>query len=343
MNLPHQYVDRENSEVRTEQLFGDRIVNLIYNRTREKMPVLFRALTSGRISALLGFLNYDTLLGTRIGSMERFLRESGVDLDECLEDPKTFETPRQVFERKIRYWQVRPMPVAPEVVVAPADAKVLFGSFARDSLLFIKDKFFHFQEMLGENSLWNDFFVDGSFAIFRLTPDKYHYNHTPVAGQVVDFYGLEGDYHSCNPGAIVRMVNPHSKNKRYVTVIDTDVPGGSQAGLVAMIEVVALMIGEVDQGYSRREYFDPQPVEKGLTVNKGCPKSLFRPGSSTTVLFFQSGRLRFDEQLIVNLQRTDVSSRFTSGFAKCLVETDVKVRSLIGRALPAPEPANATS
>jgi phosphatidylserine decarboxylase len=43
------------------------------------------------------------------------------------------------------------------------------------------------------------------------------------------------------------MVRPYSKNKRVVTIIDTDVEGGTGIGLVAMIEVVALMIGDIVQ------------------------------------------------------------------------------------------------
>ena len=69
MNLPHQYIDRENNEVRTESLYGDKLVNLIYNHTREKMPFLFRSLTSARVSSLLGFINYDSLLAARISDI----------------------------------------------------------------------------------------------------------------------------------------------------------------------------------------------------------------------------------------------------------------------------------
>jgi len=334
MNMPHQYIDRETAEIRTEKLYGDRLINLIYNHGRERMSALFRALTSARTSSLLGFINFDSLLSTKIGSVERFLASTGIDLGECVENPLHLDTPRKIFERKIRYWRLRPMPMDAGVIVSPADSKVLFGSFDRDSLLFIKDKFFRFDEMLGANSGWRNVFAGGSFAVFRLTPEKYHYNHNPVSGQVVDFYGVDGDYHSCNPGAIVRMVTPHSKNKRYVTLINTDVPGGSNVGLVAMIEVVALMIGEVEQCYSPFHYDSPRPVSKGLFINKGQPKSLFKPGSSTTVLFFQSGRIRFDGELIANMGRVGVSSRFSSGFNRSLAETDIKVRSAIGRALP---------
>ena len=157
-------------------------------------------------------------------------------------------------------------------------------------------------------------FQDGDFAIFRLTPDEYHYNHAPVSGVVVDCYEVDGTYHSCNPGPIISVVTPYSKNKRVVTVIDTDVPGGTQAGLVAMIEIVALMIGAIDQRYSERFYDNPQKMEAGLFVKKGQPKSLYRPGSSTDVLLFQRGRVDFCQDLRLNQLRRDAVSSIFVGF-----------------------------
>jgi phosphatidylserine decarboxylase len=124
-------------------------------------------------------------------------------------------------------------------------------------------------------------------------------------------------------------VTPYSKNRRVVTVIDTDVPKGTGVGLVAMIEIVALMIGEIVQCYSEHRYDDPVPIEPGGFLRAGCPKSLYRPGSSTDVLIFQPDSVRFAEDLLRNQVRSDVTSRFSSGFGRPLVETDVQVRSLI--------------
>jgi phosphatidylserine decarboxylase len=225
------------------------------------------------------------------------------------------------------------MPSDPAAVVSPADARVLVGSFRETSLTFLKEKFFTFEELLGStNALWHQSFKGGDFAVFRLTPDKYHYNHTPVAGQVIDFYAIDGDYHSCNPSAVVTVATPYSKNKRVVTIIDTDVPGGTGVGLVAMIEVVALMIGDIVQAYSSKSYDDPRQVELGMFLEKGQPKSLYRPGSSTDILIFQEGRIDFARDILENMRRTDVASRFTEGFQKPLVETDIRVRSLLGMA-----------
>ncbi len=333
MSTPHQYVERLSGTVKTEPLFGDWLVRMVYAPLRENAPWVFRALTGSISSRLLALLNYDTFLGRRVFGNNRFLQECGVDFSECLDAPADLDTARKVFERKLRYWECRPLATAPQAVVSPADARVLTGSFARDRQLFIKNKFFDQAELLGNRPVWQQAFAGGDFAVFRLTPDKYHYNHVPVSGRVIDFYAVDGAFHSCNPDAIVQMVTPFSKNRRVVTVIDTDVKDGSEVGLVAMVEVVALMIGDIVQCYSEHHYDNPVSVRPGLFVRAGCPKSLYRPGSSTDVLIFQPRRVRFVEDLLRNQLRRDVESRFSSGFGQPLVETDVQVRSLIATGL----------
>jgi phosphatidylserine decarboxylase len=77
--------------------------------------------------------------------------------------------------------------------------------------------------------------------------------------------------------------------------------------------------------------------EVGVRLERGQPKSLFRPGSSTDVLLFEPGRIRFCPDLLENQQRQGVSSRFSLGFGQPLVETDVQVRSTI--ALPQADPS----
>lgn len=329
--IAHQYIDRQSGRLESERLYQDRLVMFFYSRVRESMPAMFRLLTSRRSTTLLGYLNYDTRWGS--GACRRFLRANGIDLSECLDNPAGFRTARQVFERKIRYWESRPMLDDAQAAVSPCDARVLLGSLLEDTALFIKDKFFDYNELFGVRPNWLAVFAGGDYAIFRLTPEKYHYNHAPVAGQVLDHYTVEGDYHSCNPGAAVLMATPYSKNRRVVTVIDTDVEGGTQVGKVAMIEVVALMIGEVVQCYSETQYDDPQSVVPGMFLKRGQPKSLFRPGSSTTVLLFEKNRVRFAPDLLINQATPSVHSRYSLAFGRPLIETDMHLRSPIAHAV----------
>lgn len=331
-SIAHQYIDRRSGRLETERLYQDRLVLFFYSQVRESMPVVFRLLTSRHSTRLLGYLNYDTAWGS--GACRRFLREHHIDLDECLDDPAGFRTARQAFERKIRYWECRLMPQDARVVASPCDARVLVGSFRERASLFVKEKFFDYHELLGDaRPNWRAVFADGDYAILRLTPEKYHYNHTPVAGRVLDHYTVEGDYHSCNPGAAVLVATPYSKNRRVVTVIDTDVAGGTQVGKVAMIEVVALMIGDIVQCYSDARYDDPQPVVPGMFLKRGQPKSLFRPGSSTTLLVFEPRRVRFAADLLANQATPKAHSRYALAFGQSLIETDVRVRSPIAHAL----------
>jgi phosphatidylserine decarboxylase len=327
---PHQYIERETARVVNENLFADRLIQYIYSAVREKSTFLFNAVTSERITRILGFINYDLPLGASMTGGRRLIQTLGIDLDECLAPLEKLNTPRKIFERQIKYWETRPMSTSPDRVVAPADAKMLAGSLAQDTLLFLKEKFFHFTELLGNDRVnWHRTFIDGDYAIFRLTPENYHYNHVPVTGRVVDFYQIPGGCHSCNPGAVVSVVTPFSKNKRVVTILDTDIAAGSRVGHVAMIEIAALMIGDIVQCYSAERYDNPRPVQPGMVLHKGQPKSLYRPGSSVDVLLFEKNKVAFADDILVNLKRRDIASRFSRNFQVPLVETAVKVRSPI--------------
>jgi phosphatidylserine decarboxylase len=99
-----------------------------------------------------------------------------------------------------------------------------------------------------------------------------------------------------------------------------------------MIEVVALMIGGITQAYSESRYDAPRPVEAGTFVARGCPKSLFRPGSSTVILLFEPTRVTLAADLMANRGRVGARSRYSSAFGVPLAETDVRVRSPIAHA-----------
>ena len=330
--VTHQYIDRETNRVMTEQLIADPIIQNLYSRVRENAPLLFKAATSKRMSALLGFINFDAQVITKRNNTAERFRSIGVDLIECYDSPDSLNTARKLFERKIQYWRYRKMPESADRIVSPADARMIVGSFDSNNALFLKEKFFSFEALIGKDKAqWIEAFCGGDYAIFRLTPDKYHYNHVPVSGKVKDIYQISGTYHSCNPGAVVEIVTPFSLNRRVVTVIDTDVSGGTGIGLVTMIEIVAMMIGDIVQCYSEHEYDDPKEITCGLFLQKGCPKSLYRPGSSIDVLIFQKDRIIFSTDILENMKRKDVSSRYTRNFQSPLIETDVKVRSEIGR------------
>jgi phosphatidylserine decarboxylase len=331
--LPHQYVDRSTGAVQNETLLGDRVIFWMYNRLRERPGAMFRALVSGRFSKLLGWFHYDLMRPIHPEHIRRTVCSLKINETEFVKDIQRMNTFRELFERQIRYWECRPMNENQNAIVSPSDARVLVGSFSTDSSLHIKDKLFEYDELLGlHHPEWRALFRGGDFAVFRLTPDKYHYNHMPVSGYIADIYDISGLYHACNPTAAIQAVTPLSKNRRTVSIVDTDVADGTGIGYVAIIEIAALMIGDIVQCYSDERYESPKPISSGMFVRKGQPKSLFRPGSSTTLLIFEKDRIRFSSDLLQNQWRQDVSSRYSIGFGCHLVETDVLVRSDIAAA-----------
>ncbi len=332
-NFTHQYIERDTGEVKNEELFHDRLINAVYSSMREESSLLYKAVTSQRMSKLLAYMYYDLPGKKRVNGSESLWSELGIRKEECYDRPSSLDSARKIFERKIRYREFRPMTEEKHVIVSPADAKVIIGSLAENSSFFIKEKFFSFEELLGKIEKWTDLFRGGDYAIFRLTPDKYHYNHVPVDGIVEDIFEIDGVCNSCNPGAVLSIENAFSRNRRVVTVINTDVPGGTGAGRVAMIEVVALMIGGIKQCYSTSGYEKPVNIIPGMFLDKGQPKSLYIPGSSVDILLFEKNRIKFCADLLANSRRSDVKSRFSSHFEKPLVETDLKVRENIGEAI----------
>ena len=210
----HQYIERTSRQVVTEALVADQTVNLIYSDIRENAPFLFDLMISKRFSALLGAVTYDTPLGKYPGNQRRLLKSQGINLDEALDRPEDLNSYRKIFERKIRFWETRPMVEDPRTLVSPADAAMLVGSFSTGSPLFIKEKFFDYADLIGpDKPRWHKAFLNGEYAVFRLTPEKYHYNHAPVAGLVKDVYGIDGKFHSCNPVAVVKGRDPLLKKQ----------------------------------------------------------------------------------------------------------------------------------
>ena len=331
----HQYLDRESGDIRTETLCADSFIHWMYFSARENAHWLFNALTSSRFSKVLAWLHYDIHYRLKPYQIRHIFLSMNIDPEEIADDVSNYHSLRNIFERKIRYWECRPMPLPEdlsEVVVSPCDARVVIGSFSNTSVFFIKDKFFDFTELIGiDKPNWLSKFSDGDTAIFRLTPDKYHYNHAPVSGIVEDVYEISGRYHSCNPGAVVQEATPFSKNRRVITVINTDTADGTGVGYVAMIEIAAMMIGDIVPCYSDKTYDNPYELSIGMAVRKGQPKSLYRPGSSTTVLLFEKNHVQFSEDIRQNTLRQDVLSRYSMGFGSSLVETDIRVRSEIAR------------
>ncbi len=146
--MKHQYIERNTRQVNTENLYGNQAIQFLYSDIREQSPWLFRRMTSARVSRFLGYINYNGILADRMKDHLNLQSILNINGDECVDPPEKLDSLRKIFERKICYWQCRPMPNDPLAIIAPADSRMLCGSFAETSSIFIKAKFFDYEEMI---------------------------------------------------------------------------------------------------------------------------------------------------------------------------------------------------
>ncbi len=341
--VTHQYIERYRNTAANEQLLADQAIRFLYSRRREEPGFLLNALGSGLVTDALAHWQFDRRLRDAKRVIENTAHRLMIRESETVDGFAHMTTLRDLFERQIRYWDLRPLPEASDAIVSPADGKLLpFAAFDRDALP-IKSKFVRVDELLGGVNPWRHCissegrgqpFSDTTLAplcgvIVRLTPDVYHYTHAPVAGRVLRQQTIEGRFHSCNPTALTRFPGSYAFNRRVVTVYDSDVHGGSGVGFVVQVDVAAMMIGVIESRFSTHRYDHARQIAVGDFVPRGAPVSLFRPGSSTSIVLWDGHRAQLSRELVANAKRRDLRSRFSDWLSQPWVETQVAVRQSI--------------
>jgi phosphatidylserine decarboxylase len=326
--VAHQYIPVSGRGSVDESLLADRVISFLYSTAREHPSVLQRAAASRLASWLLASWEFDWPLLKPLQAIAGAADRMNISLDEVHDDMRAWRTLRDLFERKIRFWDVRPLDACVRTIVAPADGKALAFGFAGDAMMPVKSRWIAFPELIGSQTLVASL-PPLAGVIVRLTPDAYHYVHAPVSGVVRSHECIDGALHSCNPAALVTFANPYAVNLRQVTVIDTDVYHGSRVGIVIVINVAAMMIGRIEDMYSENRYDKPRSITPGLFVKRGQPMALFRPGSSTSIVLWQQTRVALQPALARNACRTDVHSRFSDWLLSPWVESAVRVRATL--------------
>ncbi|MBM3277389.1 MAG: phosphatidylserine decarboxylase [Candidatus Handelsmanbacteria bacterium] len=203
-----------------------------------------------------------------------------IDLDEVEFPPDQYASFNAFFSRRLKP-EARPFAQAPEVLCAPADGKVLVcPCLGEHTLLPVKGALVPVARILGSGEEARPY-AGGAALVVRLAPYDYHRYHFPDSGRAGSSRLLAGLYHSVNPLALERVPRIFALNRRMLTVLDAD-----HFGRVAYVEVGAFAVGSMVQTYA------PGPVARGQE------KGYFQFGGSTLVLFFEPGRVVFDEDLL---------------------------------------------
>jgi phosphatidylserine decarboxylase len=210
-----------------------------------------------------------------------FISKYEIDVDEFAKSPFDYKTFNEFFYRALKP-EARPIAAGDRVAVFPADGRHLaFQDIQAAAGFYVKGAKFSFAELLG-NEQEAEKFAGGAMLISRLCPVDYHRFHFPVGGVPGESRLIKGWLYSVSPVALRRRLRYLIENKRIVTLIETQ-----EFGTVAMVEVGATNVGSIQQSFV-----------PGRAVKKGDEKGLFAFGGSCVITVFQSGRIRFDADIL---------------------------------------------
>ena len=222
-----------------------------------------------------------------------FIKEHNIDMSDY--ENREYKSFNDFFTRKIRYGK-RPVDMAPEALISPADSKLLVYEIEKDTTLRIKGRTYTADEILADSENAGEF-AGGYALVFRLTVDDYHRFCYPDRGCLISRRLIKGKLHTVSPVSKDHKI--YMENTRSVNLLKTE-----NFGTVAYIEVGAMLIGRI--------------VDNGTDVfEKGQEKGYFEPGGSTVVILVKN----------VEIDK-DIMEQSASG-----IETKVRYGERIGRAL----------
>jgi len=272
---PIQYYERESGQIKTEKVAGEKwLVWLYYNPIGE--ATLWALAKRKLVSTIYGNMMDRTSSAKKI---HPFIED--FDIDMSVAQKQEFNNFNDFFTRKLKD-EARPIDTSSNIVVSPADGKILAYTDISNSDFIIKGKRFDVSSFLDNPDLAQKYH-DGSLLIIRLAPFDCHRFHFPVSGNLSPNKKIDGDYYSVNPFALRKKAEIFCLNKREYTILSNPLFGD-----VIMAEVGATLVGSIEQTF------------KGSSVNKGEEKGYFKFGGSTVVLLFEKSKIHIDEDLLIN-------------------------------------------
>lgn len=220
--------------------------------------------------------------------IERFIAAYGVDMSQAAEpDPRAYSCFNTFFTRALKPG-ARPLALAPDAVLSPADGTIsALGAIDDDAIFQAKGHAFSLTTLLGGDPQRAAPFRSGSFATVYLSPKDYHRVHAPLGGTLREMIYVPGRLFSVNQTTAENIPGLFARNERAVCLFDT--PSGPMAVvlvgamIVAAIETVwAGRVAPAAHGLLVTDYRNATP---SIQLNKGDELGRFLLGSTAIVLF----------------------------------------------------------
>ena len=263
---------RHTGELIEEKIFGERALRFTC-QTRFGQFLTHSILKRKWVSRLVAH-RYKT--GRSAKQIPAFLVKYGIDPSSLSKRPEEYTSFNEFFIRKMD----RFIDDDPDVLIAPADSRLLAYRIREDSVFSVKGLLYTVSELLAEEGDGAVRFQNGLCLVFRLCPTDYHRFCFPDSGTWNAVTPVRGTYQTVNTFFASGRV--HATNYREKTVLHTD-----HFGDVAFIEVGAMLIGKIVQ----------TAACPGAFV-KGQEKGYFEYGASTVIMLLEDGRAQIDPDIL---------------------------------------------
>jgi phosphatidylserine decarboxylase len=269
--------DRKRGRIIKEEVSLERAIRFLYDssffsRTIGRL-LLYTIAKRPFFSAFLGWWQRRKWSAKKIGP---FIRHYKIDSHEFAKPVEKFTSFNDFFIRKLKP-ECRPL--AQARVIIPADGRYrVFPHVSNNFCFDLKGGIINIQTLLQNDREAEGFENGASLVIGRLSPVDCHRFYFPCAGKAGRPRLIRGDLYSVNPLAVNGKSWIYSKNKRIVTMLETEATGH-----VAMVEVGATNVGSICQTFTPNTF-----------VPKGTEKGYFALGGSAILLLFEPNTITFD-------------------------------------------------
>lgn len=270
-----KYKDRQGNILEDDKM-QESVVRFLYGTYPGEG--LLKILTHKGISKLVG-----AILSTKVSSalIPYFVRRNNIKVrDYEMSGHRSFNN---FFARRLSPG-ARDVELNPDVLISPADSKVMAYTCDEEAEFTIKEIRYSFAELTRSKKL-AEVFAGGQLLVFRLSVDDYHRYCYVDSGDKSQNYRIPGILHTVNPAACEETA-VYRENERVISLLKSE-----NFGLIMMMEVGAMMVGKIIN------------YEGPTYVRKGKEKGRFEFGGSTIILAFRKGTVEIDHDILLNSQQ----------------------------------------
>lgn len=277
-----KYIERKTGEIKIEKVIGEGALKFLYYNPFGKL-LLNSVIKRKFVSSVYGNKMDNPKSKGRIAD---FVRDMGIDMSDYARKIDEYKSFNDFFYRELKDG-VRPIAIEEDVLVSPADGKILaYEDLQEKDKFFVKGSEFTLEEFFQDKALAEKY-KGGTFVIVRLAPADYHRFHFPTDGKISVTRKIDGYYYSVSTHAIKKNFRIFCENKREYAILSTE-----KFGDIAMIDVGATMVGSIVQTYKENSF-----------VKKGEEKGYFLFGGSTCILVFEKDKIQIDKDILENTKK----------------------------------------